>query len=63
MDHSEREDRVMPKTTKQGNARQGELPSTLQRSDAKAQRTFAKDELVKAIDKENALMSAQARDS
>ncbi len=32
----------MPKTTKQGNARQSELPSTLARSDAKAQRTFAK---------------------
>ncbi len=32
----------MPKTTKSGGARQGELPSTLQRSDDKAQRTFAK---------------------
>jgi cation transport regulator ChaB len=32
----------MPKTTKKGDARQDELPSTLQRSDAKAQRTFAK---------------------
>jgi len=32
----------MPKTTKQGDARQSELPSTLQHSDAKAQRTFAK---------------------
>ncbi len=32
----------MPKTTKKGNARQDELPSTLQRSDEKAQRTFAK---------------------
>ena len=32
----------MPKTTEQGNARQSELPSTLQHSDAKAQRTFAK---------------------
>ena len=32
----------MPKTTKQGDARQSELPSTLARSDAKAQRTFAK---------------------
>ncbi|MDQ2722712.1 MAG: ChaB family protein [Actinomycetota bacterium] len=32
----------MPKTTKQGNARQSELPSTLKHSDAKAQRTFAK---------------------
>ncbi len=32
----------MPKTTKKGTARQDELPSTLQRSDEKAQRTFAK---------------------
>ena len=32
----------MPKTTKSGDAEQDELPSTLQRSDAKAQRTFAK---------------------
>src|ERR1700754_2138637 len=32
----------MPKTTRRGRARQEELPSTLQRSDAKAQRTFAK---------------------
>ena len=32
----------MPKTTKQGDARQSELPSTLQPSDGKAQRTFAK---------------------
>ena len=32
----------MPKTTKSGKAKQSELPSTLQRSDAKAQRTFAK---------------------
>ena len=32
----------MPKTTKGGKARQEELPSTLQRSDEKAQRTFAK---------------------
>jgi cation transport regulator ChaB len=32
----------MPKTTKRGNAKQDEIPSTLQRSDAKAQRTFAK---------------------
>ena len=32
----------MPKTTKQGDAKKSELPSTLQRSDAKAQRTFAK---------------------
>jgi cation transport regulator ChaB len=32
----------MPKTTKSGDARESELPSTLQRSDEKAQRTFAK---------------------
>ncbi len=32
----------MPKTTKSGDAREDELPSTLQRSDEKAQRTFAK---------------------
>jgi cation transport regulator ChaB len=32
----------MPKTTKQGSAKKSELPSTLQKSDAKAQRTFAK---------------------
>lgn len=32
----------MPKTTKAGNARQSELPSTLRRSEDKAQRTFAK---------------------
>jgi cation transport regulator ChaB len=32
----------MPKTTRSGDAKQSELPSTLQRSDAKAQRTFAK---------------------
>jgi cation transport regulator ChaB len=32
----------MPKTTKSGKAKQEELPSTLQRSPAKAQRTFAK---------------------
>jgi cation transport regulator ChaB len=32
----------MPKTTKSGKAKKGELPSTLQRSPAKAQRTFAK---------------------
>ncbi|AMO62487.1 ChaB family protein [Mycolicibacterium phlei] len=32
----------MPKTTKGGHARKSELPSTLQKSDAKAQRTFAK---------------------
>ena len=32
----------MPKTTKNGDAKPEEIPSTLQRSDAKAQRTFAK---------------------
>jgi cation transport regulator ChaB len=32
----------MPKTTKKGDAKQTELPSTLQRSPKKAQRTFAK---------------------
>jgi cation transport regulator ChaB len=32
----------MPKTTSRGKAKQSELPSTLQRSSAKAQRTFAK---------------------
>jgi hypothetical protein len=32
----------MPKTTKGGSARKSELPSTLQKSSAKAQRTFAK---------------------
>jgi cation transport regulator ChaB len=32
----------MPKTTKSGTARKSELPSTLQKSPAKAQRTFAK---------------------
>ncbi|WP_138756718.1 ChaB family protein [Modestobacter altitudinis] len=32
----------MAKTTKSGDARQDEIPSTLQRSDDKAQRTFAK---------------------
>jgi cation transport regulator ChaB len=32
----------MPKTTKSGSAKQSELPSTLQKSDDKAQRTFAK---------------------
>jgi cation transport regulator ChaB len=32
----------VPKTTRSGKPRQDELPSTLQRSDAKAQRTFAK---------------------
>jgi cation transport regulator ChaB len=32
----------VPKTTKSGDAAQDEIPSTLQRSDEKAQRTFAK---------------------
>nr|WP_090343590.1 ChaB family protein [Mycolicibacterium malmesburyense]CRL74678.1 ChaB family protein [Mycolicibacterium malmesburyense] len=32
----------MPKTTKGGSARKSELPSTLKKSSAKAQRTFAK---------------------
>lgn len=32
----------MPKTTKSGDAKQEELPSTLRRSPKKAQRTFAK---------------------
>ena len=32
----------MPKTTKKGTAKQSEIPSTLRRSPAKAQRTFAK---------------------
>lgn len=32
----------MPKTTRRGGAKQSELPATLRRSDAKAQRTFAK---------------------
>jgi cation transport regulator ChaB len=32
----------MPKTTKGGRAKKSELPSTLQKSSAKAQRTFAK---------------------
>ncbi|BBX19360.1 cation transport regulator ChaB [Mycolicibacterium duvalii] len=32
----------MPKTTKSGKPKKDELPSTLQKSDAKAQRTFAK---------------------
>ena len=32
----------MPKTTKSGNAKKDEIPSTLRRSDEKAQRTFAK---------------------
>ena len=33
---------TMPKTTKRGTAKKSELPSTLQKSPAKAQRTFAK---------------------
>ena len=33
---------MVPKTSPTGDARDGELPSTLERSDAKAQRTFAK---------------------
>lgn len=32
----------MPKTTKEGEPKAGELPSTLERSNSKAQRTFAK---------------------
>lgn len=32
----------MPKTSKSGDAKKSELPDTLQRSDEKAQRTFAK---------------------
>ena len=32
----------MPKTTKSGKPKRDEIPSTLQRSDEKAQRTFAK---------------------
>lgn len=32
----------MPKTTKSGKVKKDELPSTLERSDAKAQRTYAK---------------------
>ena len=32
----------MPKTSKSGDAKKSELPETLQRSDEKAQRTFAK---------------------
>jgi cation transport regulator ChaB len=32
----------VPKTTKSGKPKQSELPSTIERSDAKAQRTFAK---------------------
>jgi len=33
---------TMPKTTKRGTAKKSELPSTLKKSPAKAQRTFAK---------------------
>jgi hypothetical protein len=36
------EEVAVPKTTKSGEPKQDELPSTLQRSPAKAQRTFAK---------------------
>jgi hypothetical protein len=36
------EEAAVPKTTKSGEPKQDELPSTLQRSPAKAQRTFAK---------------------
>src|SRR5918912_4134754 len=36
------EGKAMPMTTKGGSARKSELPSTLQKSSAKAQRTFAK---------------------
>src|SRR5690242_11640044 len=36
------EEHVMPKTTSRGTAKKTELPSTLQKSSAKAQRTFAK---------------------
>ncbi|MEU4828622.1 ChaB family protein [Actinomadura citrea] len=32
----------MPKSTREGKARKSELPDTIKRSDAKAQRTFAK---------------------
>ncbi|WP_454042598.1 ChaB family protein [Cellulosimicrobium sp. Marseille-Q8652] len=32
----------MPKTTRSGDAKESEIPSTLQRSDEKAQRTYAK---------------------
>jgi cation transport regulator ChaB len=39
---SRRKGDVVPKTTKSGQAKQSEIPSTLQRSDEKAQRTFAK---------------------
>src|SRR5437764_13159541 len=37
-----RRNTTMPKTTKSGSAKKSELPSTLERSPAKAQRTFAK---------------------
>jgi cation transport regulator ChaB len=36
------EELTMPKTTTRGTAKKSELPSTLQKSPAKAQRTFAK---------------------
>ena len=42
----------MPKTTKKGTPRQEELPSTLQRSDEKAQRTAAETRLVTLVDGE-----------
>jgi cation transport regulator ChaB len=38
----ERKERHVPKTTRSGKAKKDELPSTLARSPAKAQRTFAK---------------------
>ena len=46
----------MPKTTQRGDARQSELPSTLRRSDDKAQRTFAKayDSAMDGYDEERA---------
>jgi cation transport regulator ChaB len=37
-----RKERLMPKTTKSGKPKQEELPSTIKRSDPKAQRTFSK---------------------
>jgi len=40
-DEPERKEPTVPKTTKKGDPKQSELPSTLQRSDDKAQRTFA----------------------
>jgi cation transport regulator ChaB len=42
----------MPKTSKAGRAKQSELPSTLQRSDRKAQQTFAEtyDSAIKQYD-------------